>query len=163
ARVHLESFLQHDMAEFRRDFIKMTGYDQRSAVRSILALTLWTLGDTDAALETCDAALREARDIGYDLPICEALLWTTFTRHFAGRPVDEVEVHAGELRARAERHAFNSHSAMAVALRALCAGRRGDTGSAVDGLRQALELAEQAHYGPFDPLLVGELANCLAL
>jgi predicted ATPase/DNA-binding winged helix-turn-helix (wHTH) protein len=163
ARERLESFLRLDTHDLRRGFIQKIGYDQRSAVRTILGQTLWTLGDTNAALAACDVGVAEARDIGYDLPICEALLWATFTRYLAASPTDVVEAHAREMQERAERHAFNSHSAMGLALRSLCAGRRGDIDAAIEGLRRALGLLEQAHYGPFDPLLVAELANLLAL
>jgi len=162
ARAHLESFLQNDSPDLRRDFITMTGYDQRSAVRSIHALTLWVLGETDAALAGCDIGVAEAREIGYELPICEALLWTTFTRHLAASPIEVVEAQAREMQDRAERHTFNTHVAMGVALHALCAARRDDIDGAIDGLRRALSLLELAHYGPFDPLLVAELASLLA-
>src|SRR5262249_39558519 len=118
---------------------------------------------TDAALAACDVGVDEARDIGYDLPICEALLWATFTRYLAASPTDVVEAHAREMQERAERHMFDSHSAMGLALRSLCAGRRGDIDAAIEGLRRALDLLEQSHYGPFDPLLAAELANLLAL
>jgi hypothetical protein len=163
ARERLESFLRQDTPEYRLDFIKTSGYDQRSAARTNLAQTLWTLGHTGDALATCDVGVQEARDIGYDLPICEALLWATITRFLAGSPSDLVEAQARELQERAKRRAFNSHFAMALALRTLCAGYRGDVDTAINGLRQALDLLEQANYGPFDPLLVAELAHFLAL
>ncbi|HEY9023242.1 MAG TPA: hypothetical protein VIP05_03000 [Burkholderiaceae bacterium] len=162
AREHLEAFLARETPLLRRDWINLTGYDRHSSSKAILALALWTLGETQASSVACEIGVAQARDIGFDLPICEALLWSSFARYLGGAPHALVEAQASEMQERAERHTFNSHSALGLALRGLCAGARGEVDMAIDWLRDALAQLQRSHYGPFDPLIVGELADLLA-
>jgi len=163
ARGHLEAFLLTETPDQRRSFILTTGFDRRSEARVILGENLWLQGLARQALNAAELGVQEAREVGHDLAICEALLWAGFTMHLAGVDVGQVRRLAEEMAQRSKRRSFDSHHALAIALQGLCALRTDRRPEGLAMLDDALARLDRSRYGPFDPFLIGEAASAMSM
>ncbi|MFT7773623.1 ATP-binding protein [Roseateles sp.] len=161
ALASFERFLQEETPAGRQFFLSISGFDRRSGVHLLRGLTNWLLGRTDAGLAECQAGYAAARAVGTDLPICEALQWRGFALFLAGADAAVLEPIAVELGERAKASDFSSHAALASCLSGLAASLRGDPARAAGLLDAGYREVQASRYGPFDPLIVGELAAAM--
>ena len=86
ARVHCERAIETcDLArerETQERFHDATG----PVVMSVLAVTMWQLGEAERAREMIDRATQLARDLGYGPSMTHPLLWRSISKSFAGTP-----------------------------------------------------------------------------
>jgi predicted ATPase len=159
---HFEAYLASEQPEWRQVFLGSSGYDRHSASLTIRGNALWIAGYPDQALASCNQAVADARATNYALAINEALMYSAYTKWFAGVSPEAIEAEAAEMRTSGLKHALAAHHVIGVALTGMIAAERGEFGVAQAMIRQALDGLEAANYRPFLPLLVSELAGVLA-
>jgi predicted ATPase/DNA-binding winged helix-turn-helix (wHTH) protein len=158
ARQCFEQFLACETPAMRTFFMTITGFDRRSDAIGLLGLTKCLQGDVGAALLDARSCIAEARSTGKALPLCEGLQWGCVIMLLLGEPVARLTPLVDELVSTARNHSLLSHYGVGLGLEGCLAASAGRPQEAIGLIAQCLDQLVEAHYGPFDPFFVGELA-----
>ena len=161
ARPLLEQSLAADTLEARQAMMIQFGYDRRIPTLGVLSNLHWLEGRPDEAVRLGGAALAEARESAYPVPLCEALTWQALNLHLRGDDPGQVEALADETMAHARPHFIESYVGLGMALKGLNAAAQGDADGA-SLVAQGLELLAKSRYEVFHPLFLTELARVRA-
>jgi non-specific serine/threonine protein kinase len=125
------------------------------------AITYWSLGFTDRAIQANRDAIQEARTVNHPASLCIALTHGSILLVKLGDLeradccIDELVDHAGK-------HSLFPYYAAGLCARGSLMASRGDFAAAERWLRSGLERTREVAYYLFYPLFLAELAEVLA-
>ena len=137
------------------------GYLNRTAVRNVLARSLWALGLPDQALVVAGEAAREATDLGDPLTLAYVLGSILFVYVRTGQWLTAEEV-INRLHGYATKHHLSTYVPLAVGWQGHLAVLRGDLSRGIELLQTALADLRVAGYELYSRLLNAALAEGLA-
>ena len=137
------------------------GADVVVAMLSYQAVTFWTLGLADRALQAGQDALEEARSIGSPVSLCVALAGPRSTLLLATGRVEEAEHHIDMLIEHARAHSLAPYHSYGLCSKGCVAAARGDLAEAETLLRAGLHRSRDVGYALFYPFFQAELAAVL--
>ena len=137
------------------------GYLNRTAVRNVLARSLWALGLPDQALVVAGEAAREATDLGDPQTLAYVLGSILFVYVRTGQWLTAEEV-INRLHGYATKHHLSTYVPLAVGWQGHLAVLRGDLSRGIELLQTALADLRVAGYELYSRLLNAALAEGLA-
>jgi predicted ATPase/DNA-binding winged helix-turn-helix (wHTH) protein len=145
---------QHDAVWFH--------YDQRALARSMLARILWLEGLLDQAVEQADKSVEEAGAAARGLSLLYPLAWTSYPLMLMTGNLEAAEEAIRTLKDIATRHNATWWKTLGNCLEAKLLIKRGEFGSGVRSLRNALRTCEQTGWTVCYPEFLGTLAEGMA-
>lgn len=121
------------------------GFDHRNRSIISLARTLWLVGDTDGANRLARQAVDEATRLNHAVTHCIALIWS-LSVHLWMEDLAAADADLAAFNECAETNAFGPYVAAAAGFRGELAIQRGQTGAALDALRDSLARLRAARY-----------------
>ena len=158
ARFHLERSLATDTLKARQAMMMQFGYERRIPSLGVLSNLLWLEGRPDQARQLGTAAIAEARDQPYPVPLCEVLTWQAFNLHLRGDGPEQIDAVLDEANAHARAHFIGGYLGLGLALKGLNTVFRGNFAGGAQ-VSEGLDLLSQANYEGFHPLFRSELAR----
>jgi predicted ATPase/DNA-binding winged helix-turn-helix (wHTH) protein len=137
------------------------GYLNRTAVRNVLARSLWALGLPDQALVVAGEAAREATDLGDPQTLAYVLGSILFVYVRTGQWLTAEEV-INRLHGYATKHHLSTYVPLAVGWQGHLAVLRGDLSRGIELLQTALADLRVAGYELYSRLLNAALVDGLA-
>lgn len=113
--------------------------DPRVVMRTYLSFAYLSLGRFEAAKQQCDAAIREARELGQIWALAQSLYHAAFCAHHTEHP-SVAMAYLDELDTIVRDFGFMYYDALGTCLRGWCLGAAGDLEAGLRHARRGLEL-----------------------
>jgi non-specific serine/threonine protein kinase len=138
------------------------GCDMQVSALCYQAVTLWSLGFPDRAMQAGRDAINEARAVDHPVSLCLALAAPSSILLVKMGDLEAAELRIDELIEHADRHSLIPYYAFGLCSRGSLMATRGDLAAAERWLRSGLERTREVGYYLFYAFFLGELAEVLA-
>jgi predicted ATPase/DNA-binding winged helix-turn-helix (wHTH) protein len=159
SRNHLERYLLLETEAGRVAMIKRTGFDRLIDAKSVLANTLWMMGEPDQARAMIKRAVAEARSLGFAIPLGLAMSCAILDTYLSEPDLDVLEHDAVELLEHSTTHSIDSDAGFALCLLGLSQAQRDDFEAGARLVSRGLDKLASAKLGTFTGLMIAHICE----
>ena len=159
AHEYLQRALEADTETSRLVQLREVGWDWRTACVGVFSNLLWIRGFPDRAASMGAAAIEDARQMGYMIPISVAMQWGYFNKYLTDVNVDEVETEIVDFVEHTRTHGLMPDQGIALCLLGLCQARYGQYEEAEPLVAEGLRLMAEGHYEVLSPIFRAHLCE----